>query len=301
SSASCTPARPRARSSRRPAPPERRDRLSARVARGSRGVEAPMNRKRIGVVTIVVCVCLAFVFHAAAQEQAAQKPQSARDPAPARDTTAPSIEGVYVVEGGTERVRVKRISDGIFYVAAEGWEGVGILDGAIYRGVFRDRTTPDAPTGAMGEQTIDWRDPANPAMKAAYTTRRAEHFSQRWRRLGGPGELTEGKQPHIGVIPPQPGSGPDYIYVDDLPEAITKVEPVYPDPRGQQARIEGTVLLQVHVLEDGSVGECKIVKSIPTLDAAAIECVRKWKFKPALAKGVPTAVWVAVPIRFAPH
>jgi protein TonB len=101
-------------------------------------------------------------------------------------------------------------------------------------------------------------------------------------------------------VPPASGRRPEpgeYVYVDELPEAILKVDPPYPE-EARRAGIEGDVLMQVLVLEDGSVGDWRIVQSIPALDEAAVVCIRQWRFKPALSKGVPTAVWVVTPIRF---
>jgi TonB family protein len=46
------------------------------------------------------------------------------------------------------------------------------------------------------------------------------------------------------------------------------------------------------------VRDAAVVKSIPALDDAALAGARRWRFKPAMSKGVPTAVWVAVPMTF---
>jgi TonB family protein len=54
-------------------------------------------------------------------------------------------------------------------------------------------------------------------------------------------------------------------------------------------------------VRDGTVGDTKVVKSVLGFDQAAIDAVRQWKFKPAMAKGKPVAVWVAVPVRFTVH
>ena len=102
------------------------------------------------------------------------------------------------------------------------------------------------------------------------------------------------------AVPTTPGRRPapgEYVYVDELPEAILKVDPPYPE-EARRAGIEGIVMVEALVLEDGSVGDWRIVKSIPALDEAAVVCVRQWRWKPALSKGVPTAVWVVTPIRF---
>ena len=74
--------------------------------------------------------------------------------------------------------------------------------------------------------------------------------------------------------------------------------PEYPD-WARKARIQGQVLLEVEVLEDGSVGAVEVVKSLLyELDELAVKAVRQWKFKPARAQGQPVAVWVRLPISF---
>lgn len=105
------------------------------------------------------------------------------------------------------------------------------------------------------------------------------------------------------VVAPPDSANPrfgDYVYVEELPEAIGKVPPKYPLV-ARKAGVDGTVLVQALVGRDGRVHDTRIVKSIPMLDTAAVEAVRQWTFKPALAKGKPVAVWVAVPVRFTLH
>lgn len=218
-----------------------------------------------------------------------------------------AIEGAYFVEGTTGEIRVTNLSGHVFHVtSSDGWEGVGFLDGSIHRGVFRDGS--GATGGVFGEQTIDWTDPEHPDMRAIYTIGRSGQLAQRWRRPD-PGKASARPpappvQPKIVVAPPEgestPGRRPafgDYVYVEELPEAITKFGPVYPD-EARRTGVDGVVMIQALVLEDGSVGDTRIVKSIPALDEAAAACVRQWHFKPALSAGRPVAVWVAVPIRF---
>ena len=92
----------------------------------------------------------------------------------------------------------------------------------------------------------------------------------------------------------------DYVHVTELPEAIEKAAPAYPDA-ARQAGVSGTVMVQVLVLADGSVADTRVVKSIPPLDDAAVSCVRKWRFKPARNAQGPTAVWVGIPVTFTLH
>jgi len=89
----------------------------------------------------------------------------------------------------------------------------------------------------------------------------------------------------------------DYVYVEELPEAIEKVPPEYPESaRGRDG--DRLVMVQALVRRDGTVGEVCIVRSIPALDRAAAMCVRHWRFKPARTAGNPVAVWVGVPVKF---
>ena len=92
----------------------------------------------------------------------------------------------------------------------------------------------------------------------------------------------------------------EYVYVEELPEAITKVTPQYPDI-AREASVDGTVMVQALVGRDGRVKDTRVVKSIPMLDAAAVAAVRQWVFKPALSNNKPVAVWVAVPMKFSLH
>ena len=92
----------------------------------------------------------------------------------------------------------------------------------------------------------------------------------------------------------------DYVYVEVLPEAITRVPPNYPEA-ARHAAVEGTVMLQALIGKDGRVRAVRVRNSIPMLDDAAMAAVRQWVFKPALSNGQPVAVWVGVPVTFTLH
>lgn len=96
-----------------------------------------------------------------------------------------------------------------------------------------------------------------------------------------------------------PIDGEPQVITKDLlpPEVIQKVEPDYPlDAREQ--RLEGKVILQIVVGEDGSVTDVKVLRSIELLDQAAVEAVRQWKYKPATKAGRPVPVYVTVTVNF---
>ncbi|PYQ42414.1 MAG: energy transducer TonB, partial [Acidobacteria bacterium] len=48
----------------------------------------------------------------------------------------------------------------------------------------------------------------------------------------------------------------------------------------------------------GRVAKARVVKSIPELDAAAIQCVMEWEFRPAQKGGQPVATIASAPITF---
>jgi protein TonB len=116
-----------------------------------------------------------------------------------------------------------------------------------------------------------------------------------------PSTSDQGQQ--IVVAPPTDEELPkfgDYVYYEELPEAVNQVRPLYPDI-ARDASVEGTVMVQALVGKDGRVKDARVVKSVPMLDAAAVAAVKQWIFKPALNNNKPVAVWVAVPVKFTLH
>lgn len=86
-------------------------------------------------------------------------------------------------------------------------------------------------------------------------------------------------------------------YYEEAPVPIVEHRPDYPQI-AIDARVEGTVLLQVLVGMDGRVEDVRVAQSIPLLDEAAVHAARRWVFHPARVSGRPVRVWVALPVRF---
>lgn len=63
---------------------------------------------------------------------------------------------------------------------------------------------------------------------------------------------------------------------------------------------QGRVLLDVHILPDGRVGDIKLNKSsgYARLDNAALAAVRNWRYVPAKRGGEPIAYWYVQPVSF---
>ena len=101
--------------------------------------------------------------------------------------------------------------------------------------------------------------------------------------------------------PPPPPSGPQvkFIPYDDPPVPLTPIRPKYPEI-AQEAGIEGTVFIQAFIDRQGRVIETTIIKGIPNtgLDEAAIEAIRKTRFRPAKQRERAVGVWISIPVNF---
>jgi protein TonB len=87
--------------------------------------------------------------------------------------------------------------------------------------------------------------------------------------------------------------------VSVLPRFRKNPQPRYP-PIAKRRGYEGTTLLSLYVLEDGTVGEVVVKKTSghSILDRAAVRAAEKWLFEPASTMGTAISLWVDVPIRF---
>ena len=79
--------------------------------------------------------------------------------------------------------------------------------------------------------------------------------------------------------------------------AIQRVQPSYPDA-AKNARVTGTVAIQVVVNEEGEVISAEAICGHPLLKKAAEEAVWKWRFSPTLLKGQPVKVTGIVTVNF---
>jgi protein TonB len=114
--------------------------------------------------------------------------------------------------------------------------------------------------------------------------------------LNGVGEPTAPAPPP----PPPPITAPAPIRVggDIRPPAKTRdADPVYPSI-AQTARVQGVVIIEAIISPAGRVLDARILRSIPMLDAAALDAVRQWEYSPTLLNGVPVPVVMTVTINF---
>jgi len=78
---------------------------------------------------------------------------------------------------------------------------------------------------------------------------------------------------------------------------VKRVPPVYP-PLARQARIQGTVVLQVLIDKEGNVTNAQLISGHPMLAPAAIEAVKQWKYVPFDLNGETVEVETTVQVNF---
>ncbi len=82
------------------------------------------------------------------------------------------------------------------------------------------------------------------------------------------------------------------------PRLVKSVAPAYP-AIGITARITGAVLVEATIAEDGRVSSARVLRSVPLLDPAALDAIRRWEFQPAIADGraVPAIATITLTFR----
>jgi len=100
--------------------------------------------------------------------------------------------------------------------------------------------------------------------------------------------------------PPAPPARKEPIRVGgDIrpPQRIRDVSPRYP-AIAQASRVQGVVILEAVIGEDGTVQNVRVLRSKPLLDDAAVEAVRQWRFTPTLLNGQAVPVVMTVTVSF---
>ena len=91
-----------------------------------------------------------------------------------------------------------------------------------------------------------------------------------------------------------------FVAFDTPPQAIIPIRPVYPE-MDRQSGIEGTIYVQYYINKKGEVTKATVLKGVPDsegMDQAALEAVKKSKWKPAKQGDKEVGVWQTIPIKF---
>jgi TonB family protein len=83
-----------------------------------------------------------------------------------------------------------------------------------------------------------------------------------------------------------------------VPQRVVHIQPVYP-AIAKIGKVQGAVELSIVIDASGNVSRAQVVRSIPQLDSAAIDAVKKWKYSPTIVNGVAVPVTMVVQVAFA--
>lgn len=81
------------------------------------------------------------------------------------------------------------------------------------------------------------------------------------------------------------------------PRKLADVKPVYP-ALAQAANVQGIVILEALIDQEGNVADVAVLRSVQLLDAAAIDAVQQWQYTPTLLNGNPVDVIMVVTVNF---
>ena len=82
------------------------------------------------------------------------------------------------------------------------------------------------------------------------------------------------------------------------PVLLVKVEPVYPEV-ARRAGLSGKVTVSAVIGLEGGVESAEVLASTnPLFDRAALDAVRKWRYRPATMSGRPVRVYFTVVVDF---
>jgi protein TonB len=102
----------------------------------------------------------------------------------------------------------------------------------------------------------------------------------------------------MGALSGLPSDSPILLGADvTSPERILYVQPLYPEI-ARKIRAEGVVILEIVVGRSGDVVEVKILRSHPLFDTAAVEAVKRWKYRPAMLGAQPVRVYMTIRVEF---
>jgi protein TonB len=168
--------------------------------------------------------------------------------------------------------------------------------------IAKARPEPAEKAGPPPETLVRPESPPKPAPKPAI-----EKITKKTpqRRPGQPAKASPGK--------PRPAAEKTTVLAVPSPTPSTavvtaesrKVEYLYnppPDypPRARRLGLEGEVLIRTRVLPSGESDQLVLKRSsgYALLDEAAMEAVRKWRFRPARRGDKQIISWVEIPVRF---
>jgi TonB family protein len=103
----------------------------------------------------------------------------------------------------------------------------------------------------------------------------------------------------VAMLSVGPGQTSRLAVGEGYPRLVSKVDPEYSE-QARRLALRGTVLLRTVIDENGMPTQIGVIRGLGSgLDEKAIECVKQWRFRPAVKKdGHPTPVDVSLEVNF---
>lgn len=117
------------------------------------------------------------------------------------------------------------------------------------------------------------------------------------RRVTALHRVEESQKPAPPTLVPVPDEHGIYKVGGPIAPPTRIDRPPYPQ-EARDAGIQGVVILEVVIDETGTVGDTKVLRSIPLLDEPAATTVRTWRFTPTVVNGQPVKVKMTVTQNF---
>jgi protein TonB len=78
---------------------------------------------------------------------------------------------------------------------------------------------------------------------------------------------------------------------------VHRVSPTYPT-QALTARLQGKVILEATVAEDGTLRNLKVVQGHPVLAKSALQAVERWRYSPYQLDGHPVKIQTSITVDF---
>jgi protein TonB len=111
-------------------------------------------------------------------------------------------------------------------------------------------------------------------------------------------ELAVAAPPQAPPVQPLTPRTPVRVFAGvSAPTKLQDAAPVYPVV-ARTTGVQGLVIIEATIDAAGNVVATKVLRSVPLLDAAAVDEVRQWKYAPARLNGEPIPVLITVTVNF---
>jgi TonB family protein len=160
----------------------------------------------------------------------------------------------------------------------------------------RIKAKPEPPPGSLlvfenGKEIFRMPPARNDGLQKDAAQKRAESLPS---RVGTAMQRASSQEPEKSGGPEEVAALPSATAEGSL---IRRVEPHYPEEARQQ-KIQGPVVLDVHIRPDGGVQDVQVVSGPPELAQTSINAVKQWRFQPRRVSGRAVPMQTRITLNF---